>query len=152
MFFDEGRGNTAQVEALAAARDGGGNFLRLGRGKDEFHMRRRFLERFEKRVERSRAEHVHFVDEVDFEFPARGRVGGALSEVADIVHPVVAGPVDFDHIQAVAFRDFEASGTLAAGLRSGPGLAVQRLCQNAGGRCFTDASRTDKEVGLGESA
>ncbi len=46
VIGDQVRGNAMEIEALAAAENGRQNFLRLGRGEDELHVRRRLLERF----------------------------------------------------------------------------------------------------------
>ena len=152
VLFDQMSGNPPQVEPLAAAGDGRGNFLRLGGREDEFHMRRWLLERFEQRIECARAEHVHLVDEVDFEFSTRGRVGSAVTQVADVFHAVVAGPVDLDDIEAAPLGDFQTRRALAARLRGGTGFAVQCLRQNAGGGGLADSARTHKKIGLRKPA
>ena len=68
VLRDEGRGNPAQIEALAARQYRRQNLLRLGRREHELHMGRRLLERLQQRVERFLGQHVNFVDDVDFEF------------------------------------------------------------------------------------
>ena len=50
MLFDQRNGNAFEIEALAPAENGGGDFFDVGRGENEFHVRRRFLERLEKRI------------------------------------------------------------------------------------------------------
>ncbi len=115
-------------------------------------MRRRLLEGFEQGVECACAEHVHLVDEVDFEFPASRCVSGAFPQVADVFHAVVAGPVDLDDIEAAPLGDFQTSRALAARLRGGTGLAVQSLRQNAGGGGLADSARTHKKIGLRKPA
>jgi len=128
-----------------------GNFLRLSRGKDELHMRRRLLERFEKRVESAGGKHVHLVDEVDFERPASGGVGRAFAQVADIFHAVVARAVDLNDIQAAALGNLKAGVAFSTWLGRGALLTIQRFCQDAGGRGFSDATRTDEEISLREA-
>jgi len=75
---DVGHGDAAQIKTLTARENGGEYFLRLGGCKEKLHVWRRFFKRFKNGVEGLAREHVHFVDDVDFERPAdRG--------VADIV-------------------------------------------------------------------
>jgi hypothetical protein len=47
MLRDKVGRNAVKIEPLAPTEDGRQNFLRLGRGENEFHMRRRFFERFQ---------------------------------------------------------------------------------------------------------
>ena len=151
VFFDKLGRNAAEVETLATARDGRGNFLRLGRGEDELHMRRRLLERLQQRVERPGGEHVNLVDEVDFVRPAGWRVGRALAEVADVFHAVVAGTVDLDDIQAAPLGDLKAGVAFSTRLGGGALLTIQRLRKDAGGRGFPDAARANEKIGLREA-
>ena len=51
MLRDQVRRNAVQIETLAAAENRRQHLLRLGRGEDEFHVRRRLLERLQQRVE-----------------------------------------------------------------------------------------------------
>ena len=65
--------DAAQVEPLAARQDGDRHLVHFGRGEQEFHMRRRLLERLQERVERALRQHVDLVDDVDFVARARPR-------------------------------------------------------------------------------
>ena len=47
MLRDQFRRNAVQIETLTPTQDGWQNFLWLGSGEDEFHMRGRLLERLE---------------------------------------------------------------------------------------------------------
>ena len=97
-----------QIEALATTQDCRQNFLRLRRRENEFHVRRRFLQRFEQRIERGRRKHVHFVDEINFVATFRRRVAHVVAQFAHVFHAVVARAVDLDDIEAVARSDFFA--------------------------------------------
>ena len=114
-------------------------------------MLRRLLERFEQRVERAKGEHVDFVDEENFVGSAGGSVLGFLTQVADVLHAVVARSVDFENVEAVALRDFFAGVANSAGIGRGAFLAVQRFGEDAGGRGFADAARPDEQIGLREA-
>ena len=141
-----------EVETLATADDGGGQLVRLGRGEEEFHVRRRLFEGFEQGIEGRSAQHVHLVDQVDTELASRGEEADILAQLAHLLDAVVAGPVDLENIEAVAGRDFTARVTLAAGRLGRPLHAIQRLGKNAGGRSLAHPTRTDKKVSMGQAS
>lgn len=66
------RGQTMEVEALAARMDGFRHLLGIGGAQDEDHMRGRLFKRLQQRVECSCRKHVHFVDDIDLHLAARG--------------------------------------------------------------------------------
>lgn len=144
------RRDTPQIETLTPARDRGRQFLRLGRGKNEFHMLGRFLQRFEQGIEGTGAEHVDFVDQVDLAGSAAGRIGGVVPEFANIFHAIVAGAIDFQNIKATALRDFLAGIAFPTGRGGGPLLAIQRLGQNAGRGRLADPPWTHEKIGLSD--
>ena len=110
------RCHTFKIKALAAGEDRHGELVHLGRRKNEFDVRRRLFQCFEQRVERADGKHVHFVDDVYAEFARHGRKRGFLADVADVVHTVVGGGVDLDHIEDRAGIDPAADLTFAAGV------------------------------------
>ena len=86
-----------------------GSTLRgLGRGEHEDGVRRRLLERLEKRVPRLRGEHVRLVEDVDLVAAGDRRVDDALAQVADVVDGVVGGGVHLDDVQRVRRGDRDA--------------------------------------------
>ena len=148
---DQFRRQPTEIEPLAAAENRGRHLLCLGRGKEELHVLRRFLQCLEQGVESRGAEHVHLVDEVDLVGAASRSVGGVLAERADALDAVVAGTVDLHHIEATPFGDLDAGIAGAAGVVGRPltaCLAIQRLGQDAGRGCFPDPAGTDKEISL----
>ena len=151
MLRDQVCRDAMKIEALAAAQDRGQNFLRLGRGEDELHVRRRLLERLEQGVERRRSEHVHFVDDVDLEMPFARRVTHVVAQLAHLLDAVVARAVDLEHVEAVARRDFLAAIANAARRHGRAVHAIERLRQDARRRSFPDPARADEEIGVGEA-
>src|SRR3954470_19596704 len=111
MLRDQVRRDTMKIEALAPAQNRRQNFLGLGRRKNELHVRGRFFERLEERIERSRTQHVDFVDDVDPELSLRGRVANVVPQLANLFNAVVARAVDLQNVKAVAARDFLAAIT-----------------------------------------
>ena len=102
MPFKRLQGNAPEVETLTAAEDCGQHPLRVGGGQHKHHLRRRFLESFEKGVEGRCGEHVAFIHHVHL--PARLHRGkaGAFDQIADVVYARVRGRIDLDHIEGCA--------------------------------------------------
>ena len=111
------QGDAAEIEALAAAEDGGQHPLGVGGGQHEHHPRRRLLQRFEQGVERRGGEHVALIHHIHLPAGLHRRKARALDQLADVVHAGVGGGVDLDHIEGVAVGDRGAELTGAAGLR-----------------------------------
>ena len=95
----------AQIETLAARQHRDRNFSDFGGGENEFGVLRRLFQRFQKRVERRRREHVDFVDDVDLVTRARRRIAHAVVDLAHIVDAGVGSGVHFQHIHVPAFHD-----------------------------------------------
>ena len=148
---DERGGDAAEIEALAAGENGGQNLLRIGGGEEEFHMRGRFLEGLQQRVERGRREHVDFVDDVDFELRRGGRKLGGLAEVAHLLDAVVARAVDFEDVERAAFGDFLAARVGLVDVHLGAAGAVQAFGEDARDGGFARAARAAEEVGVGDA-
>ncbi len=116
-----------KIETLAAADDRRQNFLGLGRRENEFYVRRRFLQRLEQRIERGGSEHVHFVDNVNFESRLGRRVTRVVAQLAHLLDAVVARAVDLEHVQAIARRDLLAIIAHAARSHGRPVNAIERF-------------------------
>ena len=125
--------------------------MRFRGGEDEFYVGRRFLERFEERIEGCSGEHVDFVDDVNLEMSFARRVADVVAQLADLFDPVVTRAIDFEDIEAITGRDFLAAIANPARADSWSLHTVKCLRQDAGGGGFTDPSRTDKKVGMGEA-
>lgn len=149
---DERIGDTAEVEALAAGEDGGGEFLDFGGGEDKFYVSGRFFEGFEEGVKGFVGEHVDFVDDIDFEFSAGGGVGNAVAEFFDAFDSAIGGAIDLENVEAATFFDLFAD--IVVGIEIGFGAlgAVEGFGEDAGGGGFTDAAGTDEKKGVGEAA
>src|SRR6185503_2272519 len=142
-------GNGAEVEALAAREHGGGNLLRIRGGEDEDHVRGRLLQRLEEGVEGGTRQHVDLVHDIDLEAPARGGILHILPERPDLLHAVIAGGVDLQHVHRRPRDEVEAGGTLAAGLGLGGARgAGQGLGEQARGGGLADAPRAGEQIGV----
>ena len=93
--LDTCRLNASKIVSLAAGQNCDRYLVRLGGGKDKFHMLRRFFKRLQERIESLFGEHVDFVDDVDFEASSAGTHGDVLPQLADFVDTAIASSVDF---------------------------------------------------------
>ena len=141
--------NRQQVEALAARNDRLQDLVNLGRRKDELHMRRRFLDRLQKCVPRLRGQHMNFVDDVNLIAPGHRLVHDVFGQLAHIRRRIAAGGVDLDHVEAAFLHNGAARDALAARLAVLRVETVHRLGENPGERGFSDAARTDEQIGMG---
>jgi hypothetical protein len=124
--------------------------VRLGGGKYENHVSRRFFQSFQQRIECLLRQHVNLVDDVDFEFPPRCEAD-VIAKLPDLIHAIVARAVDLKHIEADPLRDLPTGVADSARSDRRAMNAVHSLGQNAGRRSFTCAARTDKEIGVSQT-
>ena len=151
VLDDEGGGDAAEVEALAAGEDGGQDFFRFGGGEHEFGVGGRFFERFQEGVEGLLGQHVDFVNDIDLE-PGSGRsVADGVAELADFLDAAIAGAVDFDDIEGTALGDLAAAGVVVLEIDFGTIGAIQALGEDAGDGGFAGAAGTAEEVSVGDS-
>jgi hypothetical protein len=149
---DEGIGDPAEVEPLAAGEDGGGQFLDFRGGEDELYVRRGFFECFQEGVEGFGRKHVDFVDDVDFEFSACRGVGDAVPQVFDFANATIRGAIDFEDIEAAAIFDFFADIVVRVEVGLGSIRTVKGFREDSGGGSFSDASGADEEKSVGKTA
>ena len=111
--------NQAERVVVHPRADGRDDLLRLGRGEDELHVRRRLLDHLEQRVGRPGAEHVRLVDDVDLVARrCRGEVC-AFAQVTGVVDQTVGRRVDLDDVEAAAAARCQCEAGVAGAARSG---------------------------------
>ena len=110
-----------QIKPLAAGQHSHRHFANFRGGKDEFHMRGRFFQRFEQRVERRIRQHVHFVDDIDFIAGRCRAIVNGINHFAHITHACARCCVHFQHIHMPPFGNGDA--WLADAARLGRGAA-----------------------------
>lgn len=149
---DLGVGQAAEVVVLAARVNRLRNFVGVGGGENELHVRWRLLERLEQRIERRRREHMHFVDDHHAETVAGGAVLDIAQQLAHLFHTVVGSAVDFEHIHVAGFGDLLARSALAAGLdrRAVARETVERLGKDARAGGLACATRPREEECVGD--
>ncbi|MPL90960.1 hypothetical protein SDC9_37019 [bioreactor metagenome] len=145
-----------QIEALTAAEHGDRHLADLGRGEDELHMRRGFLERLQKRVEGRGRQHVHLVDDVDLVARRGGPVMHALDDLADVADAGARGGVHLHHVDMAALGDGAAMLAHAAGFgrRAAAAVgtdAVQPLGDDPRGGRLADPAHAGHDEGMGDA-
>ena len=122
--------NPPEIEPLTPRQYRRRYFLELGRRKNEYHVRRRLLERLQKRVERALRQHVDLVYDVDLVFQLRRKVFYVVAYFSDVVDAVVARGVHLDDIDAASRLGAAAGRALAARVPVDRVLAVDRPREN----------------------
>ena len=137
-----------QVEALAAGDDRRQDLFALRRGEYEPRVRRRLLERLEKRVPRRRTQHVAFVDDEDLVLRRRRLELHVFDYGFYVVDLVVRRGVDFGDVHRTAARYFKTVGAFAARFAPLRRKAVQRFGENPRKSGFAYSARADEQVGV----
>ncbi len=146
----------AQVETLTARQHRHRHFADLGGGEDEFHMRGRFFQRLEQRVEGAGAKHMHFVDDVDLVACRGSPVMHRVYDLADVTHAGARCGVHLHHVDMAAFHDRHAMFAFPARVDRWATLAVRPdavhpLGNDPGGGGFTGAADAGHDKGLGDA-
>ncbi len=133
---------------VGAAANRADHLVGLGGGEDELHVLGRLFDDLEQRVEALRRHHVRLVEDEDLEAVARGGEGGALAQVARVIHAVVRGGVDLDDVEragAVAAELHARRAHAARGVGGALG-AVQAAGQDARAGRLAAAARAAEQV------
>ena len=126
-------GEPVEIVPLAAAGDGGEDFMGLGGGKEKLHSAGRLFEGFQEGVEGFLGKHVDFVDDVNFILAAGGGIGDGLIDLPDVVDAAVGSSIDFHNVQGSTLGDVEARWALIARFAIVfQGLAIEGFCKEAG--------------------
>ena len=126
--------------------------MRLGGGKDEFDVGRRFLQRLQQGIEGVGGEHVDFVDDDDLVATPGREIADRVAEFPDVIDSGIGSAVDLKHVDRVAVGDLLASGAGIARFRRCPLFAVERLGHDSGGTGFTHPAGAGKEKGVSDTA
>ena len=103
-------------------------------------------------MEGRRGQHVDLVHDVDPLFYVGGGVDGLIPQGPDLVHAVVGGGVQLQHVQKAAVFQPHAAGALAAGVAVDRVFAVDGLGQNFGTGGLAGTSCAGEQIGVGGAA
>ena len=118
----------------------------LRRRENENRVFGRFFERFQKRVESLRREHMHFVDDIDFIFSAYGRILNFFADFSYVFDLVVGSRVHFEDIEISSVRQSFARSAFAARRAVHGRKAVYRSRENFSCRSFTRSPRSAEQI------
>ena len=103
---DGGGGDPAEIIPLAPGQDGGQAPCAVSVvARINIRMGRRLLQDFQQCVKGGGGQHVHLVHDVDPLFDRRRGVDRLIPEGPHLVHPVVGGGVQLQHVQDRAVFD-----------------------------------------------
>mgnify|MGYP006961793533 CR=1 FL=1 len=131
MARDGRYANPSEIEALATRQDGDRDFMRFSGCEHEYYMGGRLFQGFQQRIESRRAEHMNFVDDINFVRAVGRHVFDVLTQLSDLIHTVVGRTVDFVNVYCMAGRNVLAGTALVAGGGGRFRLTIQCLGQNA---------------------
>ena len=139
---------------VGARADGADHLVGFGGGEDEHDMFRWLLHDFEQCVEALRRDHVGLVEDEDLVAVAGRGETGAFAQFTGVIHAVVRGGVDFDHVDGTGTAGGQIATALAfaARMRGRPLLAVHASGQNTRGRRFAATARAGKKIGVRQLA
>ena len=146
MFGDEIDRDASQIVTLAARHDRRQHLLWLRRGENELHMLGRFLQRLEQRIERLLREHVHLVDDVDFELRRGRRVHHRVAQFANFIDATIAGAVNLQHVHRPPLGNLLRLGVVIREIDLRTIGAVEALGKNPGQRGFAGAPWPAKQI------
>ena len=124
--------------------------MQLRGGQDEHQVGRRLLQNFQQRIEGRGGEHMHLVHDVHALADGRRRVSRLVPEGTDLVHPVVGGGVQFQHIQDGAVFNALAGRADVARVAIHRILAVHRPGQDFGAGGLPGPPGAGEQVGVGQ--
>ena len=146
-------GDPVKIIALTAGKNRDRDFVDLGCREDKNHVFRRFLQRFQQRIESAGRKHVHLINDVHLVLSLCRPVGHFLADLTHIIHAVVRRGIDLDHIRRNAVQDIGTEITLIAGAAVLCRIrAVHRSRKNLRHGRLAGASCPAEQIGVSDPA
>lgn len=146
---DVGDLDAVEVEDLAAGEDGRQDLMLFGGGEDENGISGGFFQGFEEGIEGRGGEHVYLVNDIDLPGARLWRVAYLLYQVADVVHGVVGGGIQFDDVEGgPEVKTLATVAGVAGFVVFGAVLAVDGFGQDTGAGGFADPTRAAEQKRL----
>ena len=112
----------------------------------------RFLDDFQQRVKRGNRKHVYLVNNIHTHSNLRWRINGIVPQIPDVVHAIIGGGINFQHIHTGAGINGFTRFTAIAGIAVIRMKAVDSLGQNFRAAGFACAAGPGKEIGVAHFA
>ena len=127
-----------------------GHLVQLSGGQDKHQVGGGLLQDLQQGVEGGSGQHVDLVHDVDPFTDGGGGIDRLVPEGADLVHAVVGGGVQLQHVQDGAVFDAQTGGALVAGVAVLGILAIDRPGQDLGAGGLAGAPGAGEQVGVGQ--
>jgi dipeptide/tripeptide permease len=106
---------------------------------------------FEQSIKSFSREHVHFIDDVNFEARLQGNIFNSFPKLSYLIYTPVRSSINFYHIQRISLLDSPTTFAFPTRLRSYSFLAVNCHSQKASSSGFSYPSRSTKKIGMMKS-
>src|SRR5688572_11021316 len=93
---------------------------------------------------------MDFINDVNLVARAGRGVSAGFAKFADLLHAVVAGAVNFEHVQRAAFSDFLAARIIFVEVDFGAVGAIEAFGENSRDGGFAGAAWTAEQVGMSD--
>ena len=140
--------DAAEGKPLAPGQDGGRHLMKLGGRQNKQQMLRRLLNDFQQRIEGGQGQHMHLIDDIHPLFYLGRRVNRIVPQVTNVIHAVIGGSIDFQHIHAGSVINGAARRTSITGIPPIGMLTVDRLGKNLRAGGLAGAPGAGKQIGM----
>ena len=93
---------------------------------------------------------MHFIDDIDFIPPFRGRIGDVFHDAPHVVHAVVGCRIHLDHIHPRAGEDIFTGSAFPAGTAIHGTFTVHRSGQYFGDGSLAGSPGSRKQIGMSD--
>ena len=142
-----------EIIGLATRKNCRKDLVFLSGRKNEYSMRRRFLQSLEKGIESRLRKHMHLVDDIYAIAAYLRRYAHLLHQCLDVLYTVIRRSIKLVDAVRPPFRKRKTRLTLSTWLhicrRVG---AVDHLCKDSGSGCLAHSARSAKEICVRELA
>ena len=94
---------------------------------------------------------MHLVDVVDFVATLGRRILHGLAQVTNLIDTVVAGTIDLQHVQTIAFGDLFADWIVRIELNARPAGTIQRLGKDTGRGSLARAAWPHEQISMSQT-
>ena len=146
---DRLHGHPFEIIPLASGQYGNRYFVYLGRRQNENHIRRRFLQRFQQRIECRCREHMYLVDDINFITAFCRRIFNFADQLPHLFNTAVGRRINFDHIHRIAGCDGRTGCALST--RTPVRLRMLTIDSRRENPCYRRLSRAPcprKQIGV----
>ena len=91
---------------------------------------------------------MNLVDNVQFEAAGCRRVRGSVAQFANLIHAIIAGSVNFQHVKRPALGNLHTALIIVLEIHRGPVGRVQALGKNSRDGRFAGAARAAEKIGM----